>query len=101
MKPLELEPTGRTINDSELRQLPKRQVNNITKQLTKPLEFKIERRFDEVDEDYYYTIVFYYEDGSDEEIYFYDDLPKGLELNRHYSIADIYGYKVIDDRKGL
>ena len=29
------------------------------------------------------------------------DLPDGLELGKHYSIADIYGYKVKDDREGL
>ena len=96
---LELEPTKRTINDSELRQLPKRQVNNITKPLTKPLEFKIE----EVKGDGIlvgYNFVFYYENG-DVSYVATTDYPDGLELNRHYSIADIYGYKVVDDRKGL
>ena len=93
---LELEPTKRTINDSELRQLPKRQVNNITKPLTKPLEFKITKNKDSKN----YILTFYYEDGTCD-LSLMTILPAGLELNRHYSIADIYGYKVIDDRKGL
>jgi hypothetical protein len=67
----------------------------------KPLEFKIEKNFDSVNEEDYYTMVFYYEDGTTQEFDFYEDLPEGLELNKHYSIADIYGYKVIDDREGL
>lgn len=67
----------------------------------KPLEFKIEERYDSVNEEEYHTMVFFYEDGTTQEIDFFDEMPKGLELNRHYSIADIYGYKVVDDRKGL
>ena len=61
----------------------------------KPLEFKIEKINDNE-----YGIVFYYEDGTTQKIEI-SDMPKGLELNKHYSIADIYGYKVVDDRKGL
>lgn len=61
----------------------------------KPLEFKIEQINDNE-----YGIVFYYENGKTNSIEI-SDIPSGLELNKHYSIADIYGYKVIDDRKGL
>ena len=93
-KEIELEPTKRTFNDSELRQLPKRQVNNISK----PLEFKIEETFVESK---FYVITFFYEDGTTDSITLGISYPKGLELNRHYSIADIYGYAVVDDRKGL
>lgn len=64
--------------------------------MNKPLEFKITR--------YKYdcktTITFYYEDGTTSEINI-DAIPAGLELNKHYSIADIYGYQVKDDREGL
>lgn len=69
----------------------------------KPLEFKIEEGFDSANEEDYYVIVFFYEDGITRELITYDDLPDdlGLELNKHYSIADIYGYQVVDDRKGL
>ena len=42
----------------------------------------------------------FYDDGTTEEIVI-DKKPSGVELNKHYSITDIYGYKVIDDRKGL
>ena len=65
----------------------------------KPLEFKIEETYTS-DVITGYVIVFFYEDGTTEKITL-GDKPKGLELNRHYSIADIYGYTVIDDRKGL
>lgn len=27
-----------------------------------------------------------------------DELPVGFKLNRHYSITDLYGYGVIDDK---
>lgn len=64
----------------------------------KPLEFKIVRDEDESDE--MYITIYYYEDGSTDESYSHN-LPKGLELDKHYSITDIYGYKVVDDRKGL
>jgi hypothetical protein len=67
----------------------------------KPLEFKIEEKYDSVNEEEFYAMVLFYEDGTTQEIYFYDKLPDGLELNKHYSIADIYGYKVVDDREGL
>ncbi|MBR3208831.1 MAG: hypothetical protein IKF82_01040 [Bacilli bacterium] len=60
----------------------------------KPLEFKIEK----INEDFY--MRFYYENGSDFLIQI-EQLPDGLELNKHYSIADLYGYKVKDDREGL
>ena len=67
----------------------------------KPLEFKIEEYYDSVNEEEHYKMTFFYEDGTTSEIMIYDDLPKGLELNRHYGIMDTYGYTVIDDRKGL
>ena len=64
----------------------------------KPLEFKIEK----VENPNDLKMIFFYEDGTTDEIYFmFVDKPKGLELNKHYSIADIYGYKVKDDREGL
>ena len=77
----------------------------------KPLEFKIEEKYDKV------MITFFYGDGSkktftldtkviekkDGTLMFEDtDIEDiGLQECNHYSIADIYGYKVIDDRKGL
>jgi len=66
----------------------------------KPLEFKIEERYTD-DNVKYYQIVFFYEDGTTDNFCIGFYLPKGFELNRHYSIADIYGYKVVDDREGL
>lgn len=42
----------------------------------------------------------FYDNGTTEEIVI-DEKPSGVELNKHYSITDIYGYKVVDDRKGL
>lgn len=42
----------------------------------------------------------FYDDGTTEEIII-GEKPSGVELNKHYSISDIYGYKVVDDRKGL
>ena len=65
----------------------------------KPLEFKIEETF-EKDIDKHFTITFFYEDGAVETLSL-GFKPMGLELNKHYSIADIYGYKVVDDREGL
>lgn len=67
----------------------------------KPLEFMITKDYDEKNKEEYYTMIFFYENGDKEEIYFFADLPKGIELNKHYSITDTYGYTVIDDRKGL
>ena len=61
----------------------------------KPLEFKIEQINDTE-----YGIVFYYENGKTNSIEI-SDIPKGLELNKHYHITDLYGYKVVDDREGL
>lgn len=61
----------------------------------KPLEFKIEEN-----EKGYYDIMFFYEDGNCITTTIID-LPTGLELGKHYSIADIYGYQVKDDREGL
>ena len=61
----------------------------------KPLEFKIEEN-----EKGYYDIMFFYENGNCITTTIID-LPDGLELGKHYSIADIYGYVVKDDREGL
>ena len=67
--------------------------------MSKPLEFKIEETYKgEIITNY--EITFFYEDGTTQSLII-EKKPKGLELNKHYSIADIYGYKVIDDRKGL
>lgn len=60
----------------------------------KPLEFKIEKDF----EDYY--MKFYYNDGTTFLIGI-EELPDGLIVGRHYHIDDMYGNTVIDDRKGL
>lgn len=65
----------------------------------KPLEFKIEETFEE-DIDKHFTITFFNEDGTTETIAL-GCMPKGLELNRHYFIGDLYGEPVVDDRKGL
>lgn len=63
----------------------------------KPLELKIEVKEDPI---IHAEITFFYEDGTTESMVI-ENLPKGLELNRHYGIMDTYGYTVIDDRKGL
>lgn len=72
----------------------------------KPLEFKIEKR--KLGSNYF-TITFYYEKEDKEAgnnkidfvCYGISNIPNGLELNKHYSITDIYGYVVEDDREGL
>lgn len=65
----------------------------------KPLEFKIEETYKgEIITNY--EITFFYEDGTTETIALADK-PKGLELNKHYFIGDLYGSPVVDDRKGL
>ena len=67
--------------------------------MSKPLEFKIEEtNTGEVITGY--AIVFYYEDGTTQ-VFSLADKPKGLELNKHYFIGDLYGSPVVDDRKGL
>ena len=67
----------------------------------KPLEFKIEEKYDYEDKKHTpYRMIFYYE-NKEEEYLSITNIPKGLELNKHYSIADLYGYKVVDDREGL
>ena len=67
----------------------------------KPLEFKIEETTG-VNQKDLYKMVFYYENGKSTYLLFQKNcIPLGLELNKHYSIADIYGYKVVDDREGL
>lgn len=69
--------------------------------MSKPLELKFEKRYDEVIDEESIIMTFFYDDNTKEEVYIHTDMPKGFELNRHYAITDIYGYKVIDDRKGL
>ena len=67
--------------------------------MNKPLEFKIEEtNTGEVITGF--VMVFYYEDGTTQ-VFSIADKPKGLELNRHYFIGDLYGEPVVDDRKGL
>ena len=67
----------------------------------KPLEFKIEEK------EYMILITFFYENGESKSLILSNNTKEefeafsGLELNKHYSIVDLYGYKVIDDRKGL
>ncbi len=63
----------------------------------KPLMFKIIEKEEPI---IYYKIILFYEDGTTQEITIVDK-PKGLELNKPYSIADIYDYVVIDNMKGL
>ena len=64
----------------------------------KPLEFKIEKEeVDNIETNEViacYRYIYFYADGTTKEY-------MAIELNKHYSIADIYGYKVVDDRKGL
>lgn len=65
----------------------------------KPLEFKIEETYKgEIITNY--EITFFYEDGTTKSLII-ENLPKGLELNKHYFIGDLYGEPVVDDRKGL
>ena len=60
----------------------------------KPLEFIVKENKTG------YLMVFYYEDGTTEDVVI-GSIPKGIVLNRHYNVTDLYGYTVIDDRKGL
>lgn len=67
--------------------------------MSKPLEFKIERTYKgKVITNY--EITFFYEDGTTKSLII-ENLPNGLELNKHYFIGDLYGEPVVDDRKGL
>lgn len=66
-----------------------------------PLEFKVTQYRDDEAECCPYKITFFYGDKTKSEINFIGVLPKGIELNKHYAITDLYGYKVIDDREGL
>lgn len=45
-------------------------------------------------------MVIFYADGE-KSITKITEIPPGFVKNRHYSITDLYGYTVIDDRKGL
>ena len=71
----------------------------------KPLEFVIDTVYDEEAKMHIYNIIFYYYDEKTNKYttqeYEIGWLPKGLELRKHYSIGDLYGYPVVDDRKGL
>ena len=60
-----------------------------------PIEFKITQYTDDEIEGCPYKITFFYSDKTKSEINFIGALPKGLELNKHYAITDLYGYKVI------
>ena len=70
--------------------------------MNKPLEFKIVK-YDLINKagkpynDYY---IVFMNIESQESIHI-PRIPNGLELNKHYSIADLYGYPVKDDREGL
>jgi len=68
--------------------------------MSKPLEFKIEEKTTGDNFVIGYAIVFYYEDNT-LQVFSLADKPKGLELNKHYFIGDLYGEPVVDDRKGL
>lgn len=65
----------------------------------KPLEFKIEETY-KGNIITNYEITFFYEDGTTQSLII-EKKPKGLELNKHYFIGDLYGEPVVDDRKGL
>lgn len=45
-------------------------------------------------------MVIFYADGE-KSITKIKEIPPGFVKNRHYNISDLYGYTVIDDRKGL
>lgn len=67
----------------------------------KPLEFKIEEKENMI------LITFFYEKGKSKSLILSNNSKDefeaftGLKVGNHYSIADIYGYQVVDDRKGL
>lgn len=68
----------------------------------KPLEFKVEF----IPQVCGCVMTFYYADGTSksvimQNVYEKDVEELGLELNKHYSITDIYGYQVKNDREGL
>lgn len=60
----------------------------------KPLEFIITRENEGI------TVTIFYSDNT-KRVMAIPELPEGFILGRHYSITDLYGYVVIDDRKGL
>ena len=68
----------------------------------KPLEFSI-KKINKLGVLYETTYYYYDEKGKLTKTFktYASTMPDGLELNKHYSIADIYGYKVVDDREGL
>lgn len=62
------------------------------------MEYKVlEMVFRKKDDNY--QIELFYTNGEKILIPAGNKLPKGIVLNRHYSITDIYGATVIDDRK--
>ena len=65
----------------------------------KPLEFMIEEN--KKNKQHPLKMIFFYGNGYIKNEIVISRIPEGLELNKHYSIADIYGYKVVDDREGL
>lgn len=68
----------------------------------------IEMIFEDIDEDqskedkvvFEALLVVFYADGK-KSITKITQIPPGFVKNRHYNISDLYGYTVIDDRKGL
>lgn len=67
--------------------------------MEKPLEFVIKRN----EETYEFYMELFYANSKSKCIKLDIKSPEdlGFKLNRHYSISDLYGYEVIDDRKGL
>lgn len=60
-----------------------------------PLEFVIKHYYDNKNKEHH-VLVFFYEDKSSISIEL-KKMIKGIELGRHYSIKDLYGYKVEPD----
>ena len=61
----------------------------------KPLEIT----FRKTENGGYEMIVFY--DNGKMSIVQIEEIPDGFKQHKHYSITDIYGYEVKDDREGL
>ncbi len=59
----------------------------------------IEMIFEEDDENQTQMVIFYA--NGEKSITIIPQIPPGFVKNRHYNITDLYGYTVIDDRKGL
>ena len=59
----------------------------------------IEMIFEDNDENQTQMVIFYA--NGEKSITKITEIPPGFVKNRHYNITDLYGYTVIDDRKGL